>query len=297
MKIHPGRLLPAVFCLLLFPAASTFAQTDFSGEWAPVRSMDNSEEPWIGDWVGLPLNEAGRARAEGWDAAILSLPEYQCRPHGWAYIWRGPTQMRISKEIDPFTRELVAYQPEWHQSTNMPVYLDGREPPPADTVHTWGGFSTATWEGNILRIQTDHLKEDYVRRNGAMVSDQASVTTFWIRRGDYLTWINIVNDPLYLSEPLIRSAEYKLAVNQQVPAHPCTAVFEGVEKGAVPHYLPNENPFLKDIRLRYGIPEGQPTGGADSMYPEYKKKLGPSNWTAGDTKGATGADGVAGVNP
>jgi len=65
----------------------------------------------------------------------------------------------------------------------------------------------------------------------------------------------------------------------------------------VPHYLPNENPFLKDIRLRYGIPEGQPTGGADSMYPEYKKKLGPSNWTAGDKKGATGADGVAGVNP
>ena len=92
--------------------------------------MDNTENPWVGDWVGLPLNPDGLARAEGWDASILSLPEYQCRPHGWAYIYRGPTQLRITKEVDPFTREVVAYQPEWHQSTNMPVYLDGRDAPP-----------------------------------------------------------------------------------------------------------------------------------------------------------------------
>ena len=47
----------------------------------------------------------------------------------------------------------------------------------------------------MLRIKTTHLKEDYIRRNGAMASDQATVTTFWIRRGDILTWINIVHDP------------------------------------------------------------------------------------------------------
>ena len=88
--------------------------------------MDNTENPWVGDFVGLPLSPDGLARAEGWDASILSLPEYQCRPHGWAYIYRGPTALRITKEVDPFSREVVAYQPEWHQSTNMPVYLDGR---------------------------------------------------------------------------------------------------------------------------------------------------------------------------
>ena len=137
------------------PAAQ--AQTDFSGEWTVVRSMDNTENPWVGDWVGLPLNPDGIARAESWDASLLSLPEYQCRPHGWAYIYRGPTQLRITKEVDPFTREVVAYQPEWHQSTNMPVYLDGREPPPAEANHTWGGFSTATWEGDMLKIKTTHL--------------------------------------------------------------------------------------------------------------------------------------------
>jgi hypothetical protein len=273
--------LVALLAYLGAAAAPAFAQIDFSGEWAPVRSMDNSEDPWIGDWVGLPLNEAGLARAEAWDASLLSLPEYQCRPHGWAYIYRGPTQMRISKDVDPFTREVVAYQPEWHQSTNMPVYLDGRGHPPEDSAHSWGGFSTARWEGDMLRISTTNLKEDYVRRNGAMVSDLAKITTWWIRRGDYLTWINIVHDPLYLSEPLIRSAEYRLTVNSIVPAHPCTAVFEGLEKGEVPHYLPGENQYLKDIRERYGIAPNAPTGGADSMYPEYMKKLGNSEWTQG----------------
>jgi len=266
---------------IVFAAAPAFAQTDFSGEWVVVRAMDSTEDPWVGDWVGLPLNEDGRMRAEAWDAALLSLPEYQCRPHGWSYIYRGPTQLRISKEVDPFSREVVAYHPEWHQSTNMPVYLDGRGRPPEDAPHTWGGFSTGTWEGDMLRIETTHLKEDYIRRNGAMISDEATVTSFWIRRGDYLTWINIVNDPTYLAEPLVRSAEYRLNVNSQVPAHPCTAVFEGLDKGDVKHHLPGENPYLKDLRDRYGLPADAPTTGPDTTRPEYRNRLRESEWSKG----------------
>src|SRR2546428_5367505 len=273
-----------LLALLAWPAAAS-AQIDFSGEWMPVRSMDNTEDPWIGDWVGLPLNVAGLARAEAWNPSLLSLPEYQCRPHGWAYIYRGPTLLRISKAIDPFSREIVSYEPEWHQSTNMPVYLDGREHPPAEAAHAWGGYSTGTWEGDILRIETTHLKEDYIRRDGAMVTDEANVTTWWIRHGDYLTWINIADDPSYLSEPLIRSAEYHLNVNSLVPPHPCTATFEGLEKGKVPHYLLGENPFLKDIRSRYGVPADTPTGGPETMYPEFLRKLRNSDWTNGDRRG------------
>lgn len=266
-------------------AGSAFGQTDFSGEWTVVRSQDNSENPWVGDWFGLPLNAAGLARAESWDASILSLPEYQCRPHGWAYISRGPTAMRITKEVDPFAREVVAYHPEWAQSTNSPVYLDGRARPPEEAPHAWGGFSTATWEGDILRIETTHLKEDYIRRNGAMASDEASVTSWWIRRGDYLTWVNIVHDPLYLAEPLIRSSEYRLNVNSLVPAHPCTSIYEGLEKGNVPHFPLGENPFLKDIRARYGVPAGLPTGGAETIYPEFQRKLRNSDFSSGDRRG------------
>lgn len=291
-RVRATCLTAALLLTCAFAGArSAAAQTDFSGEWAPVRAMDSTEDPWVGDWVGLPLNEDGLARAEGWDPSILSLPVYQCRPHGWMYIYRGPTRMRISKDVDPFSRQIIAYQPEWHQSTNMPVYLDGREPAPPEAAHTWGGFSTATWEGRMLRITTTHLKEDYIRRNGAMVSDQAEVTTFWIRRGDYLTWITIVKDPVYLAEPLIRSAEYRLSVDSQVPAHPCTSVFEGLEAGDVPHFMPGENPFLKDLRWRYGLPEGSPTGGPETMYSEFAATLEPSAWTRGEERAISGSEG------
>jgi len=272
--------------LVAFAVGTGIAQnavtTDFSGEWTVVRSQDNTENPWVGDFFGLPLNADGVARAETWDASLLSLPEYQCRPHGWAYIYRGPTQLRISKDVDPYSREIVAYQPEWHQSTNMPVYLDGRDAPPAEAAHSWGGFSTAKWEGDMLRIETSHLKEDYIRRDGAMATDEATVTTWWIRRGDILTWVNIIHDPTYLAEPLIRSSEYRLTVNSLVPPHPCTSVYEGLEKGKVPHFQLGENPYLKDIRARYGVAANAPTGGVETMYPEYAQTLHDSAWTNGD---------------
>ena len=95
--------------LIVISGGAAWAQMDFSGEWTVVRSLDNTENPWVGDFFGLPLNKAGLERAETWDASILSLPEYQCRPHGWAYIYRGPTPLRISKEVDPFSRQVVAY--------------------------------------------------------------------------------------------------------------------------------------------------------------------------------------------
>ena len=91
-----GNLRPILLLAVgLVLAAIVHAQMDFSGEWGPVRNQDNTENPLVGDWVGIPLNEAGLARSEAWDASIQSLPEWQCRPHGWAYIYCGPTALRI----------------------------------------------------------------------------------------------------------------------------------------------------------------------------------------------------------
>ena len=66
--------------------------------------------------------------------------------------------------------------------------------------HTWGGFNTAEWIGDTLKITTTHVKEEYLRRNGVQHSDLTEITTYWIRRGDILTWLNIVYDPVYLTE-------------------------------------------------------------------------------------------------
>src|SRR5437868_11366201 len=123
---------------------------DFTGEWAPRFHEDEPERvpgPELGDYLGIPINEAARMRAMTWEASIQTLPEWQCRPHSADYIWRGPSQLTIRKEEDPLTREITAFHAEWLRSIDNPIYLDGRERPPDDALHCWCGFATGKWDG------------------------------------------------------------------------------------------------------------------------------------------------------
>ncbi len=265
------------FLLMVLWSVPAFAQVDFSGEWAPRFYEDAPERgpgPELGDYLGLPINAAARMRAETWEASLLTLPEWQCRPHGGDYIWRGPSNLKIWKEIDRVTRELSAYHFEWLRSIDNPVYMDGRPHPPDYAAHTWGGFATGKWEGDMLTVNVTHLKESYVRRNGIPRSDLATVTEHLVRHGDWLTVTVITNDPVYLSEPFIRTTDYQLNLHQNIPPYPCEAVDEvDRPKGAIPHKLPGTNQDIKEFTVRYGIPEDVAKGGAETMYPEYRKKL------------------------
>src|SRR6476469_9049370 len=62
-------------------AATAHAQNDLSGEWLPIQEEDNTGNTELGDWVGIPMNEAARLRAMAWVASVQTLPEWQCRPH------------------------------------------------------------------------------------------------------------------------------------------------------------------------------------------------------------------------
>jgi hypothetical protein len=278
MRIIPracgaGSLLLA----LLLTATPAAAQMDFSGEWSPIMHEDQPERvpgPELGDYLGLPINEEGRLRADTWDASIQTLPEWQCRPHSADYIWRGPSQLRISKEVDPISREVTTWHAEWLRSVDRAIYMDGRTHPPEYAPHTWAGFSTGKWEGDMLTVTVTHLKEGYIRRNGVPRSDKATLTEHWIRNGDYLTIVTIVTDPVYLSEPFIRTTEYALNLNQQIPPYPCGVVHEvGRPDGDVPHHLPGTNTFITEFPRRFRIPEPAARGGAETMYPEYRTKL------------------------
>ena len=268
------RRRAALFAVLVLVASPAFAQVDLSGEWAPVRAEDNTGNPELGDWVGIPLNDAARARSSAWDASIYTLPEWQCRPHGSAYISRGPSALKIWKDIDPVSREVTSWRFEWLRSVERPIYMDGRPHPSPNAAHTWAGFSTGEWIGDTLRVRVTHLKEEYLRRNGVFHSDQIEVTQYLIRRGNYLTFVVVAYDPVYLTEPLIRSTEYQLALNQQLPPYPCTVVTEiDRPKGVIPHYLPNTNKDVGWFSNRYKIPLDVVMGGAANMYPEIRSKI------------------------
>ena len=155
--MHRNLLLLAIALI----AVPVFAQTDFSGEWAPVQDEDDTGNPYVGEWIGIPMSHAGQLRAAAWNASLYTLPEWQCRPHGAMYISRGPSQVRIWKEVDNVSRQTTAYHAEWLRSIDNPYYMDGRSRPSEYAPHTWGGFSTAEWVGDMLKITTTNLKEDY----------------------------------------------------------------------------------------------------------------------------------------
>jgi glyoxylase-like metal-dependent hydrolase (beta-lactamase superfamily II) len=276
MNWHRSAVSALFILIIACTAAPASAQVDFSGEWAPRLWEDQPERvpgPELGDYLGIPISEAARLRAESWDASIQTLPEWQCRPHSADYIWRGPSNLRISKEVDPVSREITAFHAEWLRSVDRAIYLDGRPHPPADALHTWAGFSTAKWNGDMLTVTVTHLKEGYLRRNGLPRSDKATLTEHWIRNGDILTVMTIINDPVYLTEPFVRTTDYELDLRQQVPPYPCGVVQEvDRKKGDIPSFLPGANPYTSEFATRHKLPVDATRGGADTMYPDFLAK-------------------------
>ena len=268
-----------VLALMLVATGPVLAQMDFAGEWRNTGQQDVRDNPHIGEIVGLPLSEESIHRAETYDQSILSFPEWQCRPHSAAYVKRDPSNLRISRITDPANRNLIGYEMEWYRNVTVPIYMDGRSHPPEMAPHSWLGFSTATWEGEKLRITTTHMKENWYRRNGPPQSDASMLTEYVMRRQfrgwDYLTWVIIAYDDHYLTEPLIRSTEYQDALNQQMTVYPCTPVTEVVwAEGYVPHFLPGQNEHFTNFSVAYGLPLDVMYDGAQTMYPEYRLKLG-----------------------
>ncbi len=271
------RNLFAVFAFVTL-SATAFAQVDLAGEWGMRQHEDQPERgqgPEIGDYLGLPINDAARLRADSWDASLYTLPEWQCRPHPADYGTRGPANLRIWKEVDTATQQTIAYHTHvsW-QEQERTIWMDGRPHPPADAPHTWQGFSTGKWEGNMLTVVTTHLKESYIRRNGTPRSDLATMTEHWFRHGNWLTLHQVINDPVYLAEPLIRTTNWEFDQVQELEPYPCE-VAEEVDRpeGSIPHHLPGTNTFLKEFPQRAHLPEEAARGGPDTEYPEYMAKL------------------------
>ena len=251
---------------------------DLSGEWAPRFHEDQPERipgPDIGDYLGLPINAAARQHADAWDASILTLPEHQCKPHPADYSPRGPANLRIWREIDHDSQQLVAVHTHisWQQPERT-IWMDGRPHPPEYAAHTWQGFSTGKWDGDMLTVTTTHLKMGWIRRNGVPRSDKAVLTEHFVRHGEYLTLISVINDPVYLTEPFVRTTNWALDPHQQIAPYPCDAVVE-VERpqGTVPHHLLGSNKFLGEFAAKMNLPYEPTRGGAETMYPEYQLKL------------------------
>ena len=255
---------------------------DISGEWRLENNEDDTTaQPPLGDYTGIPFNEAGRLRADTTPESIWGTPEYQCRPHSAPHQWRGLGGARILKEQDPLTRDIRAYHIQFMRSLDRPIFMDGRPHPPAWAPHSWTGFSTGEWVGNTLKVTTTHLKDGYLKRGGPQTSDMYTMTEFIARHGDILDVVTVIDDPIYLDEPYVHSTTYAYDPTASVAHEVCnaTAFAEngGTDRHWVPHFLPGENnarnEWLKDENW---FPPEAALGGVKQLYPEYRSTLNGS---------------------
>jgi len=254
-----------------------FAQIDLAGAWGARLHEDQAFRgpgPDLGEYEGIPLNEAGRLRAESFDAGFWEEPERQCAAYG-ADLQYEIDNAQIWNEVSPLTHEIIA----WHnrvdtRNIERTWWMDGRPHPSEYAPHTWVGFSTAKWEGPMLTVTTTHLKQNYIERNGVMRSDKATLVEHYIRHGNYLTVVQITTDPVYFTEPLLRSRNLVWDPFQRVLGYSCRSAEEvSRPKHFVPHRLPGTNTALLETAIRRKLPREAIAGGAETMYPEFMIKM------------------------
>jgi hypothetical protein len=267
--------------LIAFAAASSsaVAEIDITGLWRPLpRNQDGSGLTL--DAAGMPISEDGGNRLHSWSPEEFDMAEWVCRPHAWDYSLEGPlSQIRFWPQVDQATQNVVAYHGHINQEEQeITIWMDGRPHPPRYAPHTWSGFTTGEWQGDVLVTTTTHVKEAYIRRWGIMRSDQTTVRTYWRRIGDYLQATVVMYDPIYLTEPYIRSS--MMWVNDPKMAmepYPCEEATEtAVPRGTVAHFLPGRSPLPgldPNVTDVFHAPFEARMGGAQTMFPEYIARM------------------------
>jgi len=152
------------------------------------------------------------------------------------------------------------------------------------------GFSTGRFVGNALEVQTTHLKQGWLRRNGLPESDQATLVEFFVRHGDRLTHTSVITDPVYLAEPEVRTTDFfRQHTDHQTWLFACDDGEQilGRAPDNVPNYLFGENPFVGEFGDRYRIPAAAYLGGPETSYPEFAARV----------SSLTAADGTAKLRP
>ena len=244
----------ATAALLLAAASATIpvaAEVDLSGFWQRIRHEWEQPEggPELGDYSLYPLNAEAFSRAYTYDPAIDEVQQQrQCWPHSIGYAMFSLPPLQITQAEERIVLRVMANEAQ------RTVWMDGRPHPPAYALHTWYGFSTGKWVGDTLVVTTTHLKEGHVRRNGVPHSDRMTVTEYFTRHGeDLLTMVVEFDDPIYMTEPLVRHMSYRYDPNGVMSEYPCEER-ELVELGGaqlIPHFLPGENPFIESSNVNY----------------------------------------------
>ena len=168
------------------------------------------QEEVRGETRGLRLTEAAEAFMANW------TPSYdECRPPS---SWLAMTA--------PFLHEFSEQRGERLQirheylDLERTIWLDARGHPRLDRVpKTLAGHSVGHWEGDTLVVETAHMLENQLTRNGVYHSEHAVLTEWVTREGQTLTMLRILQDPEYFERPVASILLKTLTASSEVPAY------------------------------------------------------------------------------
>jgi hypothetical protein len=275
LPIKPGLLRLAAVCtaacVLVTPQPAA-AQSLVDGYWNPLLHQDGwayAGGPDQADFAGMPITPAALTVAQTWEPGQAMLPSLQCAPFNALYGPRSLSINRFWETRDPYTNQQATIETQMgFAALHRVIHMLPRPAPKPWAQHSWEGYSTGKWVGNVLWVHTEKLKQ-YSTRVGQPFSDKASMDERFFRYGDLLVDVMMISDPPYLSRPWIYSKLYYRVPNGNIDPYPCTAV-EQVERpeGMVPMHMPGH--VEVDGPVRNGIPLEAARGGEKTMYPEYQ---------------------------
>jgi len=207
------------------------APFDPTGYWVSLITEDwrfRMFTPPRGDYASIPLNGAGRAKANDWDPAKDEAAGEQCRAYGAPGVMRLPTRLHITWQDD------VTLKIETDAGSQTRMLRFG--PPPTDAGSSWQGVSAASWDaprppvpasffvlaagGTLanpalsLKVVTTRLRAGYLRKNGVPYSANAVLTEYFDRfdvpGGDALLVVaQELVDPENLQSAFWTSSQFK----------------------------------------------------------------------------------------
>lgn len=199
------------------------APVDLTGYWVSMVTDDwryRMLTPPKGNVDYLPVTPEARRVAGEWDPARDEAAGEQCRAYGAIGVMRLPGRLHITWDGD------TVLKIETDAGTQTRRFQFGTPAAPAGDP-TWQGVSVARWvlptnrglgpnapRQGELRVTTTRMRPGYIRKNGVPYSGDATLTENFVRLVDddgteYLALTQMVEDPIYLAQPIIRTMLFK----------------------------------------------------------------------------------------
>ena len=225
-KFNPSALAPR----------TPDGKPDFTGIWltespnCPPHSDSESlvcgvELPMSPQGINMGIGMPGGLPYQPWLAALVKErtannakddPHVRCLPDTFIRAYGLPHLLKFVQ-----TSGLLVMLNEMNAGYRQ-VFLDGR-PLPTDPTPSWQGYSSATWDGDTLVVNSNGFRDDlWIDWNGSMITEAAKVRER-IRRPDFghLEVQVTIDDPKAYTKPWTVTLKQRLAVDTELVDEIC----------------------------------------------------------------------------